>query len=144
MYYCDGLIFRIFASGGIFLLLGIIVLFLEKPWKNGWKKQNNWISIALIVIALIITTNSICGIIDVKSGDVSSCTGVFESRGGVFKGPLLTQKYVFRKNGETAEVLYLDTISRKKIIPFELEEGKTYTVYYEAKTSIIVKVEEVN
>lgn len=52
--------------------------------------------------------------------------------------------YTFSNRDGLKPVLELDSFTRKKIYPQGLEEGKTYRVYYEARTKIMVKIEEID
>lgn len=75
--------------------------------------------------------------------DVSSYDGRFVEyyRTSVVAPPLpFTSKYVFLNDKGEKQICYLDSFSKKKIIPFQLEEGKKYTIFYETGTNIIVQV----
>ncbi len=78
--------------------------------------------------------------------DIVSCEGafVYEYRDSRVAPPLpLTAGYVFDVVDEEDNlVFYLDVYSKKKIYPYEFIENKTYKVYYEKDTKIIVGIEE--
>lgn len=56
---------------------------------------------------------------------------------------LSSMDYTFSNSDGLKPVFELDSFTRKKIYPQGLEEGKTYRIYYEARTTIIVGIEEI-
>lgn len=78
--------------------------------------------------------------------NVSSYAGEFVStnRNSRVAPPLpLTSEYVFWNGEGKKQVFYLDALSKKEIIPYELETGKEYIIYFDDFTNVIVKIEAI-
>ena len=121
------------------LLLGVICLLFEKPWR-GFKK--NSVTGMIIIFASILF--SVYYASRIISPDISSYTGEFiESHRNSRVAPPLpfTNEYVFYDGYGKRKVVYLDTGSKNAIFGEELEIGKTYTVYFDDLTKIIVRIE---
>lgn len=141
MYNFSGIWFRIWGVCGAILLLGVVCILLEKPWSNTFKLRDCKIGLICIVIALLFGVGYFKSIL---SPDVSSYTGEFMSanRNSRVAPPLpVTFQYAFWNGDEQKLVFYLDAFSKKEIFPYEFEQGKEYTIYYDSRTNIIVKVE---
>ena len=141
MYNFSGLIFRIWGVDGIMLLLGVVLLLFERPWRKSFRLKKCKFALACIAFAIcsgLFTTSRII------SPDISSYTGEFVDthRNSRVAPPLpVTSEYVFW-NGEGKKVkYYLDVFSKKQVFPCDLVIGEEYTVYFDTETKIIVKIE---
>lgn len=141
MYNYSGLFFRIWGVCGVILLLGVICILVEKPWTTSFKLQD--CKLGLIIIAFAVCL----GLVYLKRillPDISSYTGEYieSHRNSRVAPPLpVTNGYVFWDGEGKRPVFYLDLFSKKEIFPYELEEGKEYTIYFDSFTKVIVKVE---
>ena len=138
MYDFSGIIYRIWAVCGIMLILGIICI---APWKRNLKFRDRAIGVILITFAVCLGSLYAYRIV---VPTVSHYTGEFISsnRNSRVAPPLpFTRQYVFWNGTEKKQVFYLDTFSKKEIFPCELETNRTYTVYFDEFTNVIVKIE---
>lgn len=143
MYDFSGLVYRIWAVGGILLLIGIVCLLIDKPWSKGFNHKDVKISIILLIIAI---GYILCCASRIISPRVSTYTGEFMDthRNSRVAPPLpLTSEYVFWNGEGKRKVFYLDAFSEKKILPGEFEKGKKYTIYFDDFFKVIVRVEVV-
>ena len=147
MYDFSGILYRIYATDSILLLLGIVLLILNKLiYKRWFPKKKDWYIVLILLVALsyMIWHTSI-----IISPNVESFTGEFvkKKRDSRPAPPLpYTSCYTFsypetpdRKRG-----FYIDSFSSKKIFPEKLEVGKTYTIHYDKSTKVIVRVDVAN
>ena len=144
MYNFSGLLFRLWGVCGILLLLGVVCIILTKPWVNKFKIKK--CILGILIIAFSIGLGAVY-IFRIVSPDVSSYTGQFieTSRNNREAPPLpVTNKYVFWNGEGKKQPFYLDLFSKEDIYPYDFEEGKEYTIYYDTFTWIIVKVEAGN
>lgn len=140
MYNFSGLIFRIWGVAGIIFVIGIICMLIGKPWENGLHEYSAKFGVIALAFAVCLAGFYVSRVV---SADVSSHTGEFvETQRNSRSAPPLpvTYEYVFSGDDKN-KVFYLDTFSKKEVIPYEFEIGQKYTVYYDNITNIIVKVE---
>lgn len=144
----SGIMFRIwgcfpfFALGGVFVALNG---FLGERRENAAKKV--WVtSICVGFAILLFSVGYLLYYIDAMSNpQIVRIEGklVETSRNSHVAPPLpVTTEYVFEVDGEQYSIaLYLDSFSKQKIFPKELQVGNTYAVWYSEKGSIIVGVD---
>lgn len=142
MYNFSGIAYRIWGMCGIIFLLSLaaIVLF-GKPWRNDFKISKYKVELFAMAFAVCLGCTYLFRII---FPDVSSYTGEFvESyRTSRVAPPLpFTSKYVFWNGEGKKKVVYLDTFSKKQIVPDGFKPGEEYTVYFDEFTKVIVRVE---
>ena len=144
MYNFSGIIHRIWSTGGILLLLGIIGVLIDryeaKRKGKEFKIKNCKVSIITIVLAVGLCLFFVSRIV---FPNISSYTGVFQYEKDESRGPLLSNEYVFWNGGKKDQVFYLDVYSKQKIFPEDFEEAEEYIIYYDKLTKIIVGVERV-
>lgn len=140
MYNFSGLIFRIWGVAGIIFIIGVICVLIGQPWRNGFREYSAKFGIIALVFAFCLSGFYVSRIV---SKDVSMHTGEFvESHRDSRSAPPLPVTYEYVFSGENKnKVFYLDTFSKKEIIPNEFEIGQEYTIYYDNLTKVIVKVE---
>lgn len=141
MFNFSGILYRVWGVSGVVLLLGVICICIDRPWRNGFSLQKQRLGVILIAVSLGLAFIYGSRII---SPSVSSYTGEFveSHRNSRVAPPLpLTYEYVFWNGSGKKPVFYLDTLSAEKIILWELEPGQMYTIFYDELTNIIVKVE---
>lgn len=153
MYNVDGIIYRIFAVGGIIFLLFVGCFFIVKPWtikseKEKNKRRKKILEMITLTVGLIWAVCTIC-FYSYKSFNpkIESYTGAFvrEYRDSTVAPPLpFTSAYVFDGYKGKDRRFYIDSSSKKAIYPEDFSEGKMYIIYYEKDTKIIVGVEEVD
>lgn len=140
MYNFSGVLYRIWGVCGIILIMGVILILFEKPWKKDFKIRN--CKFGLIMIAISICLGLIYGS-RIVFPDVSSYTGEFIDSHRNSRVAPITHEYVFWNGEGKKQVFYLDTLSKKEVFPHGFVSGQTYTVYFDEYTSVIVKVEAI-
>ena len=142
MYNFSGIVYRIWGVSGIMLLLlGIICILLEKPWKKGFKIKKCIFGVIAILFALGLGIDYASRIV---SPNISSYTGEFirSNRDSSVAPPLrLTYEYVFWNGEGKKQGFYLDVLSKKEIFPYDFEEGQEYIIYFDKGTNVIVRVD---
>lgn len=144
MYNFSGIVYRIWASDGIILLLGCFNLLLTLLKDGRFQLKKCALFLVIIAIGLGLCLFHVSRI---YSPQVSSYTGEFISsyRDSRVAPPLpCTYGYRFGDGKGYKKVVYLDAFSKKKIAPDEFVVGQEYTVYYDEFTRIIVMVEKNN
>ena len=139
------------AVGGFIVLLGVANLILsfwqykrEKKKKKGQKLFKKLLlpSIALTLFGACVFTHygykSINPIPLAYEG-----TFEWEQRNSRTAPPLpFTWEYIFSSESqESKPSFYLDSFSRQNILPQGFEEGRSYRVWYDKTTRVILKVE---
>lgn len=144
MYNFSGLLYRIFGVCGVILLVGIVCILLEKPWKPN-------VRVSDCKLGLIIIIASICLILVYTSRmlhpGVSSYVGQFveSHRNSRVAPPLpVTYEYIFWNGEGSRQVFYLDIFSLQEIFPDHFKEGQCYKIYFDTFTNIIVEVDVVS
>ena len=143
MYNFSGIFYRIWGVSGVMLLLGIVVVLFEKPWKGGFAFRKCKIGLVLIAVSLCLALIYFSRIV---RPDVAVHTGVFEEehRNSQVAPPLpFTTEYIFDNGDEPRKVLYLDVFSKKQIIPDGFAKNHIYTVCYDRFTKVILRVDVV-
>lgn len=143
MYNYSGLMYRICGVCGIIFLLGIICILFQTLWTKEFKIRDCKVGLAAVVFAICLTIVYASRIV---FPGVSSYAGKFidSHRNSQVAPPLpLTNEYIFWSGQGKKKVFYLDVLSKKEIFPYEFEEGKDYTIYFDDFTHVIVRVEGV-
>ena len=142
MYNFSGIFYRIWGVCGFLFALGIVLIFLEKPWAKNFCITN--CKTGLIAIAFSVCL-SLLYLSRIVFPNVSSYTGSFveEHRNSRVAPPLpVTTEYIFWDGNGKRQVFYLDIFSKEKIFPNDFIPTHEYTVYFDEFTNVIVKVEE--
>lgn len=127
---------------GIIAVIGVLCLLIA--WRDK-ENQKNWETklAGWLCVLWALVPGLHYGYCLVKP-DVQVFQGTFESeqRNSRVAPPLpLTMEYDFRDAFGNVHCFYLDVLSEKEIFLNDLEEGRTYTVYYEDRTDIILGIE---
>lgn len=139
MYNYEGILYRIWGVGGIFVLLGIGCLFVSRMNKISADKECILAGILCIIwgISSALYYGFCYAFPQVES---IQCTFVEEYRNSRVAPPLpFTMEYTFLTEEGYTE-LYLDVFSEKNVLEEKLDLEKEYIVFYEARTDIIVGI----
>ena len=150
MYNVSGIIYRIFAVGGICLINGVIIFFCSgilNPKRHKKKQKHTKKQKIEFVVSLLIITYSIVymSFFAYKANfpEIAAYEGTFISERRYAR--VAPQTYRFAFKNEQAEIkrdfFYMDSFSEKDIFPEGFVKGNKYVVFYEKDTKIIVKVE---
>ena len=151
-----GLWYRVWAVGGVILLLGGAAVVLHiSLWSNKTKREKAHEKkkfktdlIVYSIILLIELTVTICFLYKAIHPNIECYTGSYEysQRTSRVAPPLpLTSEYVFYNEGDKyKQGFYIDVISRKRIFPEELVEGTNYRVWFDKETKVILKIEAID
>ena len=147
MYNFDGLWFRFFCVGGIFIILGVIILILSLiNLRRGISPKKSIITSIIAILFGIIY--SFIMIYHISQAVIVKTKGDFvESYSNYRKSFFVPANwdYVFNiDNCPKNQIYHLDTFSKRKIFNEDLQIGQTYYIYYEKNTKIIVKIELCN
>ena len=137
----SGILYRIWAEAGIIILIGIACLLLSGIRTKTFHKQ---CFLAGVLCVLYGCGTAIYYLSCLQSPQIDSVQGVFyeEQRNSRVAPPLpLTMEYSFSTTDGEKTVYYLDLLSKKEMIPEGFQEGEEYVICYEARTNIIVSVE---
>lgn len=144
-YNIDGILYRVYATGGICLILGIVCLILSKNRKQSKRiKVDFIIAVMMIIFAFAYIGSHIYMSINPS---ILMNEGYFVEvyRDSTAAPPLpFTYKYRFTSSSNKNRVFYLDSFSKKDIYPEDFLEGEKYRIFYEKNTNIILKVEEIS
>jgi hypothetical protein len=142
MYNFSGITYRLWSPCSFLFIIPLasllISIFMKKPIRF-FDFKIELASAAFGVVLCVVYLSRIL------FPGVSSYTGEFvESHRTSRVAPPLpfTSKYVFWNGEGKKKVVYLDTFSKKEIIPDGLEPGEEYTVYFDEFTKVIVRVEQ--
>lgn len=142
MYHYSGIVYRLWAVCGILALIGALCLLIA--WRSRGDSRNRETVLAGVLCVLLAAALGIHYGYCLAKPDIQSFQGTFESeyRNSRVAPPLpLTMEYTFRDTDGKAKVFYMDVLSKKEICSSGFEAGETYTVFYEGRTNIILKVE---
>lgn len=133
-YNYSGIIYKLIAPCGIFLLFGIVLLLLNGFWKKKHTEfEKKRIRDAFISLGIWIFASTYFLIVLV-SPKVESYTGYFveEYRDSRVSPPLpYTFAYVFCDGSSNPKPIYhMDVFSKREIYPEDFIEGQWYTIYY--------------
>lgn len=143
MWNFGGILYRVWAVGGIILLLGAACLLVSKIGREDFNKD---CCIAGVFCSVVGIAAMIYFLFCMFFPQVSSIQGTFTQkyRNSRVAPPLpFTYEYTFYDDDGFAGAFYLDTFTRKEIIPQGFILNEEYIVYYEARTNVIVGVEMV-
>lgn len=145
MYNYNGIVFRILAVGGIIFCIGLFLLILcliKKPSTHLFKSILP--SIAIIAFSLLYCGYMVYVLINPS---IKLHTGYFsrQYRDPRVAPPLpVTFAYVFSNGDSLKPTFYLDNFSKKSIYSKNFDPNIMYKIYYEERTDIIIKVEEMS
>lgn len=143
MWNFGGILYRVWAVGGIILLLGVACLLVSKIGREDFNKD---CCIAGVFCSAVGIAAIVYFLFCMFFPQVSSIHGTFTQtyRNSRVAPPLpFTYEYKFYDDDGFAGVFYLDTFTRKEIIPEDFILNQEYIVYYEARTNVIVGAEMV-
>lgn len=141
-YTLSGIAYRLWSPSAVLLMLGILCVLVS--WHKKPKRNMEGVIVGTLTIlwglGLVIYYGN-C-LINPK---IESVTAEFthEARNSRVAPPLpFTMEYEFN-SGKFYE-FYLDAFSKKEIFPEDFVEGSQYTVYYEERTQIIVRIDRIS
>ena len=143
MYYnYSGIFYRLWAECGFLLGIGTLLLLIVRRNKgDSGNRQSALAGVLCLLLGVGLMVNyGYC----IAKPDIQSFQGVFETeyRNSRVAPPLpLTMEYTFRDAAGKCHLVYLDVLSKKEIFPSGFDEGENYTVIYEGRTNIILKIE---
>ena len=143
MWNFGGIVYRIWAAAGIVTFLGIVCLLFANIGKKDFNKNLLIAGILGVVVGIAFGIDYASSLL---SPEVRSFQGVFfqSYRNSRVAPPLpFTWEYSFCSSDGSKILLYLDTFTRKEIIPENFTLNEEYIVYYEEDTKVIVGVEKV-
>ena len=137
----SGIVYRLWAEAGIVTLIGIACM-LKGFGADSKSRKQDFLASALCIgcgLALAVYYAScLC------SPQVSSFEGSFyeEHANSRVAPPLpLTMEYSFLDGEKISHSFYLDVLSKKDIFSEDFRKDSEYTIWYEERTEIIVRVE---
>ena len=140
----EGIVYRIWAVGGVFVLLGIFGLVIAGIGRISFDKECFFMGILAILLGLYA---GIEHTVYLHSPKVESFQAELyrQYRDSSTAAPLpFTWKYMFYDEIGQLYAVYLDTFAKKKIFPEDFQVGEVYKVYYEDHSDIILGVEKVS
>ena len=143
MWNFGGILYRVWAVGGIILLLGAACLLVSKIGREDFNKD---CCIAGVFCSAVGIAAIVYFLFCMFFPQVSSIQGTFTQkyRDSRVAPPLpFTYEYTFYDDDGFAGAFYLDTFTRKEMIPEDFILNEEYIVYYESRTNVIVGVEVV-
>lgn len=140
MYNFSGIYYQMKSNAIIFAVLGVVFLIFSKCW-NVDKRNTKEMIIGLVCVILAISSVVYYSII-IKKHKISTHEGYYvsEQRASPY---ILKMEYCFSNGNKRRPVFYLDVLSKKKIYPEDFNSKQKYRIFYETKTNIIVRVEEI-
>lgn len=137
----SGILYRIWAVCGSLLIIGLLLVLLEKPWAKTFNIRNCKLGLLMIIMRLLLG-----GIYASRIAvpHVVSYTGEFVEthRNSRVAPPLpFTYEYVFWNGEGDRCVVYLDTFSKEHICPEGFQVGEMYEVFFDEFTNVIVRVD---
>lgn len=140
MELVHGMICRLWCTCGLIVVIGLFCLLIEWIEKTG-KMSTLAAGCLCILLGISLGTGySWC----LLHPDTEVFSGTFEYRqrkSGVLPPILLAKEYVFRNEQGESGYFYLDSQAAKELFPNGLEKGRVYTVTYEDRTDIILRIE---
>lgn len=136
MYNYSGIWYNIITRCGIILILGIICLLIQRPWQSPSPLKN----LKYILLCLVVSVSFFLFYVSrIVNTDISMTNGVFEksNRRNGFE-----YRFTFSSLDEKKQNFLLDLFTYKELLPTGFEQGKTYEIYYDEATNIIVKITE--
>lgn len=140
MYNSGGIYYQMKSNAVLFVILGVVFLILSKCW-NVDKRNINEMVIGLVCVVLAISSVIYYSII-INNPKILTHEGYYVSEQRV-NTHILKMEYCFSNGDEIKPVFYLDVLTKKEIYPEEFDSEQKYRIFYEEKTDIIVRVEEV-
>lgn len=140
----EGIVYRIWAEGGVLVLVGICGLLISNIGRPSFKKDFFIVGILAILMGLY---SGIEYTVHLRSPKVESFQAELyrQYRDSSTAAPLpFTWKYMFYDETGQLYAVYLDTFAKKKIFPEDFQVGEVYKVYYEDHSDIILGVEKVS
>lgn len=121
--------------GGLLLIGGICIL-LKKPWEKKFRMRDHKTAVIIILTAILLGLFYASRII---FPDIGVYTGEFIDVHRKGSG-LQINEYRFWNGEGTKQVFSMDAFSKKEIYLPEFVEEKTYTIYFDSLTRIIVGI----
>ena len=136
----SGIVYRIGAVAGPIFVLGLVLMFIALKSPLLKKKSEILFAVAVIVVSILLG-----GFYVYKSihPTISYHKGYIVEVHRYSKAPF-TNAYVFSNGDDDKPIFYLDSFSKKDILPNEFLPGVEYQIFYEENTKIIVRVETCN
>lgn len=138
----SGITYRIWAEAGMIILLGLACLLLSGFRTKTFHKQ---CFLAGVLCVLFGCGTAVYYFSCLHSPQIASFQGTlyeFQRNSRVAPPLPFTMEYSFSETDGRKTVCYLDTFSRKEMLPEGFLEGTDYIISYETRTNVIVAVEK--
>lgn len=140
MYNLGGIYYQMKSDAILYIVLGVVFLILSRCW-NMDKRNTKEMIIGVVCIVLAIGSIIYYSII-INNSRISTHEGYYVSEQRV-NTYILKREYCFSNEDETKPVFYLDVLTKKEIYPENFDSNQKYRIFYEEKSDVIVKVEEI-
>ena len=136
----DGIIYRIWAVGGIFVLLGITLLLMGRFWSKSHRDKKLLKAALIPLVAAVLSITFF--LYKYVNPAVMQHEGCFVRTNRKSGAPFQYEFVFTAKNPKDPNpIFYLDSFSKRKIFPREFDKNVRYRIYYEETTKIILGVE---
>ena len=142
MYNISGLVYRILSVGCPMLIIGVIWLITSKFWLPTKRKLPSLI----IAICILIFSVSYVLVYTYKTvtPSIATCQGTFIREYTDSGQAPFTRTYVFDVGSSQDKRVFLDSFSKKKLYPYDLQEQCMYKITFEKDTGIILHIEKIS
>lgn len=136
-----------FAFMFILIGLGGLAMLISSHFWNAKKRHKLKMIIGVYAIGLCIYSTAFQYIPACINPKITVIEGEYDSSAVLYRGCIISHKYSFYfydNGGKHYKSFILDAVNKRDIYPESFDKGETYKIYYEERTNIIVKVEEIN
>lgn len=140
IYYEFAFMFILIGFGGLAMLIS----------SHFWNTQK-WHKLKMIIgvfaIGFCIYSTACQYIPACINPKITVIDGEYDSSAVLFRGCIISRNYSFYfydNGGKYRKSFTLDAVNKRDIYPGNFDKGEIYKIYYEERTNIIVKVEEIN
>lgn len=139
MYDFSGLWYCVYRLGGMLALPAIVLLIC---WRRASGRRRKLLR-AFVLLALLLAVPLVHFGLALHSPQVELLEGAYTGSSRSTLGARSMRRYTFDTGEATLQTCQLDHLAAAGILPQDMQAGALYRVWYEARTDIIVKCEEV-
>ena len=139
MYDFSGLWYCVYRLGGM-LALAVIALLI--CWRRASGRRRKLLH-AFVLLALLLAVPLVHFGLALHSPQVKMLEGAYTGSSRSTLGARSMRRYTFDTGEAALQTCQLDHLAAAVILPQDMQAGALYRVWYEARTDIIVKCEEV-